>query len=216
MDISFLNESYCESTHQILKELVNDIDFISIYNDLRDDALEVIAMEYDYVASWNRKWDLMTTRERNIWQKDFEETFNRFIELLENSPVPPESFGFPIKDNNLMNMLYLMGLYGQPESKEKYWSDMLFFESKTELLDWTIVDTLQHYKENIEHGLDEQLLSKPRDPKAKRALFIKLLSDQKFKNHHITIITRSVFNDELLDERTVRRLVKGGIDFSKL
>ena len=172
-------------------------------------------MEYDYVASWNRKWDLMTTRERNIWQKDFEETFNRFIELLENSPVPPESFGFPIKDNNLMNMLYLMGLYGQPESKEKYWSDMLFFESKTELLDWTIVDTLQHYKKNIEHGLDEQLLSKPRDPKAKRALFIKLLHDQKFTTKQIAIITRSVFSDENLDVRTVRRLIQGGIDFSQ-
>lgn len=53
MDISFLNESYCESTHQILKELVNDIDFISIYNDLRDDALEVIASRWLSSAVWD-------------------------------------------------------------------------------------------------------------------------------------------------------------------
>lgn len=216
MDISFLNESYCEKTHYAIKKLIKDLDYISIADELKSDALEIIAMEYNYVVNQNRKWDLMTTRERHTWKKDFNEAFLKFIDLLETSPLPPDDFGFPIKDNNLMNMLYLMGLYESPESREKYWSDMQFFESKTELLNWTIIDTLKHYKINIEAGISKQYLSKPRDPHAKRALFIKLLSDQKFKNNHITIITRSVFNDELLDERTVRRLVKGGIDFSKL
>lgn len=216
MDISFLNESYCEKTHYAIKKLIMDLDYISIADELKSDALEIIAMEYNYVVNQNRKWDLMTTRERHTWKKDFNEAFLKFIDLLETSPLPPDDFGFPIKDNNLMNMLYLMGLYESPESRVKYWSDMQFFESKTELLNWTIVDTLKHYKINIEAGISKQYLSKPRDPHAKRALFIKLLSDQKFKNNHITIITRSVFNDELLDERTVRRLVKGGIDFSKL
>lgn len=216
MDISFLNEAYCEKTHHAIKKLIRDVDYIRIANDLESDALEIIAMEYHYVVNQNRKWDLMTTRERHTWEQDFNDVFTKFIDLLESSPLPPDLFGFPIKDNNLMNMLYLMGFYANPESKEKYWSDMQLFESKSELLNWTIVDSLKHYKKNIDAGMSKQYLSKPRDAHAKRALFIKLLGDQKFKNNHITIITRSVFDDELLDERAVRRLLKGGIDFSKL
>lgn len=72
----------------------------------------------------------MTTKKSILGKKDFNEAFLKFIDLLETSPLPPDDFGFPIKDNNLMNMLYLMGLYESPESREKYWSDMQFLNPR--------------------------------------------------------------------------------------
>ena len=216
MDIGFLNRAYNEYTHQMMERLIKDIDFINIFHEFNSDSLVTIAEQFDHTIPTNNNWDLMTSRERKEWSDEFNKIFKRFIELLETSPCLPSTWGFPIKDNNLMKMLHLMGLYEISLDKQQYWIDTLFYESKTELLEWTIIDSLKHYKKNIELGLSKQPLSKPRDPKAQRALFIKLLHDQNFKTKQITIITRSAFLDENLDERTVRRLIKGGVDFSEL
>lgn len=208
MDISFLNKSYVKETHHAMERLINSFDFQKVYQDLLPFDLEIIAQEYDHVMTATRPWDTKTNKEREIWKKKFDDTYDEMIELFNDGPFLPQQWGVPLRGELLMTLLVYGRFYKTPDDINEYYDDMSRIQELVDRADITILDILKHYKRHIDSSNDKQLLSKPRDEKASRALFIKLLHDQHYTVGQITVIARSMLEDEHLEERTVRRLIK--------
>lgn len=215
MDISFLNSTYNDETHRAMKKLVSNVEFQKIYKDLRPFDLEIIAQEFDHIVTSTSEWDKKTTKEREQWKKNFNDTYSKLMLLLSDGPLTPEGWGVPIKGHLLMDLLTSTGLYTSPNEIYKYYAEMNYLDDVAEKSGLNINHSLELYKKNIENNYTKQILSKPRDEKAPRAMLIKLLHDQQYSVSQITVIVRALLNDELLEERTVRRLVGKGVDFSE-
>ena len=208
MDISFLDSSYLDETHQAMKKLLNDHEFLIIAEDLLPFDLEIIAQEFNEAKMSNRSWDIKTNKEREAWKAKFNEKYNEIIELFDEGPFPPKEWGIPLKGEHLMTLLTFAKLYKTPTDIYQYYDDMENFENLMKRANLTIVDILDDYKKIIDKNYNNQILAKPRDEKALRALFIKLLNKQQYSVSQITVIVRAMLDDDLLDERTVRRLIK--------
>jgi hypothetical protein len=171
-----------------------------------------LATERDAWEAWDKK----TQRERLAWNRQFDKTVSRLIELMAEGPTPPEVWGFPVQDYVLMELLRRIGhpLPSTCESKA-FFRKMSEFNAAVEDLPWTIADALLSYQKQVEINSTDAIVmvKKPRDAKAGRAKFI-----ANFRRYSgcsapvVAAVAGVMFEDVAIDERLVRRLTSGRAD----
>lgn len=152
-------------------------------------------------------WSGKTQRERDEWLAKFNKTIEQFASLAEEGPRTPKDWGYPVKDNVLLNLLHLAG-YDVPDDPIKRFAKAVELDAIADEVEWTIVDSLLHYQRQIHcDAIVKKPLKKPRDEKAARAEFIVL-----FRKHGglsaatVAAVAAAMFQDDAIDERLVRRL----------
>ncbi len=160
-------------------------------------------------------WTDKSQRERDAWLAKFEKTVDSLLELMQDAPHTPEAWGFPARDNVLMNVAYRMGIPLPPASDtQAFFRKMLDLETAADAECWTIADSLKHYREQQRMDcMAKQWLKKPGDAKAGRADFIiSMRQSTRFSTAEIATIAQVMFDDESIDDRLVRRLTAGRAD----
>lgn len=160
------------------------------------------------LASIRDVWMGKSKREREIWQRDFDRTLARLLALLEEGPVVPSKWGFPVRDFDLAKVFAAAG-YSMPDR-----IDVVAFRRRVSELEeaadatgWNLADSLKHYQLQVAVGGREQLLKKPRDPQAHRADFITTFKiSSECSTDVVATVAAVMFDDEAIDDRLVRRL----------
>ncbi|NKF23068.1 hypothetical protein [Solimonas marina] len=181
-----------------------------------DPGLRMIAGQLE-VALYDSPWDKKTQRERQQWLTKFEKTLDTLLQLMDEAPYPPKDWGFPVRDIVLMEAASKMGVsIPRRDDVPEFFREMLRLEDAVSAVDWTLRDSLQHYREQqLSDARVRQALKKPRDAKASRALFI-LNIKSKRTAREVAAIASVAFNDDAIDERLVRRLASTRADSSKI
>lgn len=160
-------------------------------------------------ATISDSWSKKSQRARDLWAHKFENAVTTLIELMDEAPCTPEQWGFPARDNVLMNVLYRIGVpLPEPEDSLNFYKKMRECESAANAECWTLVDALKHYRERVRMDCDQQqVLRKPGDQKAGRAEFIiHMRLSKHLSASDIATIASIMFDDEAIDDRLVRRL----------
>lgn len=165
------------------------------------------AQEFD-VAIDRDKWSSKTQRERNDWARKFDKAVDQLIELMAEGPTTPEQWGFPARDNVLMNVIYRMGFPLPEASSPEFFPKMLELEAAADAECWTIADSLRHYqKQQVGDCTAKQILKKPGDERAGRAQFI--VNFRRYSNcsaKAVADVASVMFDDKTINDRLVRRL----------
>lgn len=158
------------------------------------------------------KWDNKTQLARDKWRADFDRTVDALMALMDEAPTPPYLWGFPARDNVLMNIAHRLGVELPAHGTPEYWEKMRQLERSVDGENWTIADALRHYQEQQRaDGKSKQILSKPGDPSAGRSEFIlRLRMDTTLTTSELALVASVMFEDEAIDDRLVRRIVKRG------
>lgn len=165
------------------------------------------------VATDRDHWSDKTQRERDTWQAKFEKTADALLELMQEAPTPPESWGFPARDVVLMNVIHRMGFPLPEGDSSEFFPRMLELEAAADAECWTIADALNHYREQQRADCGAtQVLRKPGDAKAGRAEFIVRMRKRSLSASEVATIAQVVFEDESIDDRVVRRLTASRTD----
>ena len=166
------------------------------------------AVEYE-VCIQHGTWERKTQRERDLWLENYRKTVAYLIDLMNDGPRPPDSWGFPVRDTALVKMASHIGLE-VPSSAEHaaYFKTILKLEDSVDDCGWTIVDALNHYSSQIEVDCKpSQVIKKPGDVKAGRAKFIiRFRESTKLSTAAVALVASLMFDDEAIDDRLVRRL----------
>lgn len=163
-------------------------------------------------------WTDKTQRERDAWLLTFEKTVNSLLELMSEAPRTPEAWGFPARDNVLMNVAYRMGVPLPPaDDLHEFFRKMLDLEAAADAECWTIADALKHYREQQRSDCEaKQFLPRPGDVKAGRAQFIIMMREStSLSASELATVASVMFEDEAIDDRLVRRLTAGRADSSR-
>lgn len=161
------------------------------------------------IASDRSGWTTLSQREREKWQNDFEETLDSLVTLIKSAPVPPDEYGFPVRDEAFKSVVKCLPItlpevrHGIDASSDPI-DDL---EAIVDSLGYTIVDALEYFRvrQRASFG-DEQVLAKPRDDKAARAHFIAhVTAELSMPDDVVATITSVLFEDESVDDRLVRR-----------
>lgn len=169
------------------------------------------AMEFD-VAMARDHWTDKSQRERDLWLAKFEKTADTLLELMHEAPRTPEQWGFPARDNVLMNVAYRMGMkLPDANDAQAFFGKMLELEAAADAECWTLADALNHYREQQRTDYQaKQSLRKPGDAKAGRAQFIAMFKQAtNLSSSTVATVASVMFDDETIDDRLVRRLTAG-------
>lgn len=169
-------------------------------------------------ASYRDEWASKTQAARDLWLAKFEKTAESFLELVQEAPRTPEQWGFPARDNVLMNIAYRMGVSLPPaEEQQGFFRRMLELEAAADAECWTLADALKHYREQVRiDSKPVQIVRKPGDAKAGRAEFImRFRRSTNLSAQTVATVAGVMFDDENIDDRLVRRLTARRADFSE-
>lgn len=163
-------------------------------------------------------WSDKSQRERDAWLARFEKTVDTLLELMAEAPTTPERWGFPVRDNVLMNAAHRMGVdLPSPDDAASFFWRMQALEESVDNECWTLADSIKHYREQQRGDCKaKQQLKKPGDAKAGRASFIaNMRAFSALTVPEIVTVAQVIFEDEAIDERLVRRLAAGNLAAKK-
>lgn len=163
-------------------------------------------------------WSDKSQRERDNWLAKFERTVDALLDLMEEAPTTPAEWGFPVRDNVLMNAAHRMGVDLPPaDDVSSFFRRMQALEESVDEECWTLADSINHYREQQRADFKaKQQLKKPGDAKAGRASFIaNMRAFSALTVPEIVTVAQVIFEDEAIDERLVRRLTAGSLAAKK-
>lgn len=164
-----------------------------------------------YSSLYNGPWELKTQKVQDKWLADFQATLDKLLWLVAEGPVEAEIYGFPIRNTPLMNLAQSWGIQVPTDSSEEYFRKMGQLEKKADTTNWTLADALKAYLLQVQtdHSAG-QALKKPADRHADRTRFLKRFSlNAPFTHAELAIIAGALFDDENLNDRQVRRILRG-------
>jgi|LNAP01.1.fsa_nt_gb hypothetical protein len=163
---------------------------------------------YECAVLDRNAWSKKTQRERDEWNRKFNKAVTQLQELMKEAPTTPEEWGFPARDNVLLNVAYRMGMPIPEGDDNALYTEMLRLEAAADAECWTIADSLRHYQMKIDSDCTvSQVLKKPGDEMAGRAEFIvQFRTYSMCSTTTVATVAQVVFEDEAIDERLVRRL----------
>jgi hypothetical protein len=210
---------YSESTVEAARRLLNDERAAKCWrDDLGAAQFEEAVHCYELATgrgAW-AAWDGKTRRERGQWKRQFATAITRLLGLMEEGPTPPKVYGYPAGDYVLMEVLRRVGHpVPSPGDADAFFRKMVEVDDAVEDLPWTIADALLQYRKKVEIDAENAILplKRPRDPKAGRAKFI-----VNFRHYSgcsvpvVAAVAAAMFDDEVIDERLVRRLTSTRAD----
>lgn len=203
-------KAYPEDVQNSILRLGHDPRMHDLRGRFTQDDLWRVTMEYDQSIARDA-WDNKTQQERDAWLEKFEKLADQFIKVMREGPRPPEKWGFPVRDNVLMNTIYRMGYeLPDPANIQEFFSKMQDLESAADAEEWDLTDSIDHYRQQVRSDCEpQQILKKPGDRKAARAAFIvSMKAHSRLSNADIAIVASILFNDEAIDDRLVRRLTE--------
>lgn len=163
-----------------------------------------------YLSATDRdQWSAKTQAARVAWMEKFEKTTEALLALMAEAPTTPESWGFPARDNVLMNVAYRWGVELPPHSNTMaFFTKMQELEHAADAELWTLADSLKHYRQQQRAAARvPQTLKKPADAKAGRAQFIVEFHSATGLSAYKMAAVASVLFNEPVDDRVVRRLI---------
>lgn len=163
------------------------------------------------LATGRDAWGRKAQGAREEWLKRFNSTVAKLKELMTEAPVPPEEWGFPVRNGLLMHSAKFIMEVPPPEDVAPHFQTMWSLERKLDESGVTLVHLIDHYaqQQNVD-AAPLQILPKPADADSDRAHFVKsmgLYTD--CTDAVIATVTAVVFDLDSYDDRTVRKRIRG-------
>lgn len=163
------------------------------------------------LATGRDAWGHKANGARKLWLKSFNTTVGKLKKLIAEAPLPPEAWGFPLRDGLMMHAMSFVQDTPGREDPAAYYPVMWDLERKLDASGVTILHVLDHYakQQNIE-AEPEQIIPKPADADSDRAFFVKTMG--LYTDCSVEVIASAtvvVFGLEKYDNRMVGRRIRG-------
>ena len=202
-------QAFTSESQQFYRKAIEDSRFKRYVRKIGSETWREILHSYER-ATQRSRWDTMTERERTEWKVSFDKAIDRLVNICADAPTTPEQWGFPARDNVLMNVLHRNGVQlPDPTDTTNFFQKMLDAEKAADEEKWSLVDSLKHYQAQVKADADgeRQHVKKPRDAKSERADFIvRLRRYTPLTVEAIVALAQVAFDDGSIDDRLVRRL----------